>query len=185
MPNSVNNIYSSALFELLEEEHANKQSGFSGVLSELEAVGNILHGVPDFVKLSLVPTVSREDKLSVIKNVFDGKVSPYVLNFLCVLSQKDRLGDFDGIFRGFRAKYHEKFGITPVAVTSAFALTKDQRDKIVSKMEKVTGNQVELSEKTDKNLIGGIVVDYGGSRIDASVRTRLESLKKEIADIVL
>jgi len=185
MPNSVDNVYSSALFELLEDENANNKPAFETVLSELKAVGDAFSGAPEFVKLSLVPTVSREDKLGVIKNVFGGKVSPYVLNFLCVLSQKGRLTNFDGIYRGFRARYHEKFGITPVTVTSPFTLTKSQRDKIVSKMEQITGKKVELSEKTDKNLIGGVVLDYGGSRIDGSVKTRLETLKKEIADIVM
>jgi F-type H+-transporting ATPase subunit delta len=52
-------------------------------------------------------------------------------------------------------------------------------------MESITGSKIELAEKTDRNIIGGVVVDYGGSRIDGSVKHRLDSLKKEIAETVL
>jgi len=185
MTNTIENIYSSALFELLEDEHGSKQPGFDAVLAELKAVGEVLDAAPELVKFTFVSTVTPEEKLGVIKNVFGGKVSPYVLNFLCVLSDKKRLGHFGRIERSFRAKYYDKFGIQPVTVTSAFALAADQRAKIISKMEEITGKKIELNEKTDKSLIGGIVVDYGESRIDGSVKTRLDSLKREIAETVL
>ena len=185
MPGSVENVYSSAFFSLLEEKHGDKQAGYAAVVAELNSVNDILAAAPELVSFSLIPTVSRGDKVSVIKNIFDGKTSPEVLNFLCVISDKNRLSKFGGIFRSFRGMYYDKFGITPVTVSSAFALTADQRGKIISKMEKITGGQIELSEKTDKNLIGGIIVDYKGSRLDGSVRTRLETLKKEIAETVL
>ena len=188
MPKSVENVYSSALLELLAEEHGNDQAGYARVLTELERVNEVFVAAPELVKLSMTPTVSREDKLSVIENIF-GKsgvsVSPYVLNFLYVLCRERRLGRFGGIYRDFRAKYYELFKITPVTVTSAFALTGEQRAKIIEKMKTVTGQQVELTEKTDKSIIGGVVVNYSGTRIDASVKTRLESMKREIADIVL
>jgi F-type H+-transporting ATPase subunit delta len=184
MTNTIENIYSSALFELLEDEHADKQAGYDAVLAELKAVGEVISST-ELVKLTMLPTISSEEKLGVIKTAFGGKVSPYVLNFLCVLSDKKRLGHYGRIERSLRAKYYEKFGIQPVTVTGAFALTADQKAKLTAKMETITGKKVELNEKTDKSLIGGVVVDYGGSRIDGSVKMRLDSLKREIADMVM
>ena len=188
MPKSVENVYSSALLELLAEEHGNNQASYAQAIAELAAINEVFVAAPELVKLSMVPTVSRGDKLDVIENIF-GKsglgVSPYVLNFLFVLCREGRLGRFGGIYRDFKSKYYELFKITPVTVTSAFALTDEQRVKITAKMESVTGQQVELTEKTDKNIIGGVKVSYSGRIIDASVKTRLESMKKEIADIVL
>jgi len=185
MKNTIENIYSSAFFEVLEEEHGAKQADYETVLAELEAVNTALTDAPDLARFCLTPSVSDDDKLAIIKNIFDGKVSPYVYNFLCILAQKRRMGHYGRIYRAFRAKYYDKFKITPVTVTSAFALTADQKAKLISKMEAITGNKIELAEKTDKNVIGGVVVDYGGSRIDGSVKHRLESLKKEIAETVL
>ncbi|MCL2693552.1 MAG: ATP synthase F1 subunit delta [Oscillospiraceae bacterium] len=185
MANSVENVYSSALLELLEEQHGNNKAGFAEALSELGAVNDVFDAAPEIFGFSLVPTVSREDKISVIKNVFADKVSPFTLNFLCVLTEKKRLPRFGNIYRDFRGKYYEKFGIAPVTVTSAFALSAEQKQKITAKMAQITGKEVELSEKTDKSVIGGIVVDYGSSRLDGSVKNRLDSLRKEIADTVL
>ncbi|MCL1822894.1 MAG: ATP synthase F1 subunit delta [Oscillospiraceae bacterium] len=185
MPNSVENIYSSAFLEVLEEKHGNDKAGYALIMSELSGINDALTASPELISFSLIPTVSRGDKIGVVKNIFSGKVSAEVLNFLCVLTEKNRLSRFGGIYRGFRSLYYEKFGITPVTVSSAFALTAEQKSKITAKMEKITGGQIELSEKTDKNLIGGVVVDYSGSRIDGSVKTRLETLKKEIAETVI
>ncbi|MDR2558845.1 MAG: ATP synthase F1 subunit delta [Oscillospiraceae bacterium] len=185
MKNTIENIYSSAFFEVLEDEHEAGSSRFESVLLELEAVNDALSVAPELAKFCFVPGIKTEEKLKVLKNIFEGRTSPYVYNFLCILAEKRRLGHFGMIFRGFRAKYYEKFKITPVTVTSAFTLTEEQKSKLISKMETITGNKVELVEKTDKNIIGGVVVDYGGSRIDGSVKHRLESLKKEIAETVL
>ncbi|MCL2696960.1 MAG: ATP synthase F1 subunit delta [Oscillospiraceae bacterium] len=185
MKSSIENIYSSAFFEVLEEEHGNRQPGFEAVLSELCAVNDALSGAPELAKFCLAPGIKTEEKLEVLKNVFGGKTSPYVYNFLCILAEKRRMGYFGRIYRSFRARYYDKFKITPVTVTSAFALSAGQKEKLISKMETITGSKIELHEKTDKELIGGAVVDYGGSRIDGSVRHRLESLKKEIAETVL
>ena len=188
MPKSVENVYSSALLELIAEEHGSNQAGYAQVITELAAVNEVFAAAPELVKLSMVPTVSRGDKLDVIENIFGKKgigVSPYVLNFLFVLCREGRLGRFGGIYRDFRAKYYELFKITPVTVTSAFALTDEQRRKLTEKMQTITGQQVELTEKTDKNLIGGLQVNYSGRILDGSVKTRLEAMKREIADIVL
>jgi len=185
MKNSIENIYSSAFFELLEEEHGNAQAGFAAIVSELGAINDALTEAPELAKYCLAPSISNEDKLATLKSIFGGRVSPYVFNFLCVLAEKRRLGRYGNIYRDLRKKYYDKFGITPVTVTSAFALTAEQRTKLVSRMEQITGRQIELAEKTDKDIIGGLVVDYGGSRMDGSVRHRLDSLKKEIADTVL
>jgi F-type H+-transporting ATPase subunit delta len=185
MKNTIENIYSSAFFEVLEDEHGGVQSGFEAVLSELEAVNDALSSAPELAKFCLAPGIKTEEKLEVLKNIFEGKTSPYVYNFLCILAEKRRMGHFGKIYRAFRAKYYEKFKITPVTVTSAFKLSDNQKAELIKKMETITGSKVELAEKTDKNIIGGVVVDYGGSRIDGSVKHRLESLKKEIAETVL
>jgi len=181
MSNSVENVYSSALMELLEETGID----FKAALSEYGAVSDVLAANPDLIRFSMVPTVARGDKLNVVRNIFSGKVSDYTLNFLLLLVEKGRLGRFGGIYRDFRAKYYDKFGIAPVIVTSAFPLTPEQRDKISVKMKQFTGKDVELTEETDKNLIGGITVEYGGTRLDGSVRTRLDNLKKEIASQII
>jgi F-type H+-transporting ATPase subunit delta len=185
MPNSVENVYSAALMELFEEKFGGSRESFTGSLAELAAISDVLTASPDLIRFSMVPTVARGDKIDVIKNIFGGKVSDYILNFLLVLTDKGRLGRFGGIYRDFRTKYYDKFGIAPVTVTSAFPLSDEQKEKISAKMKQITGKDVELSEKTDKDLIGGVTVDYGGTRIDGSVKFRLEALKKEIAGTII
>ncbi|MCL2107877.1 MAG: ATP synthase F1 subunit delta [Oscillospiraceae bacterium] len=185
---SVENVYSTALLDLLSDEHGDNQAGYAQILSELAAVNGVFNTNPELAKLSLIPTISRGDKLRVIENIFGRSgmgVSRYTLNFLLVLCREGRLPRFGAVYREFMARYYEKFGIVPVTVTSAFVLNAKQREKLTEKMQSITGKKVQLTEKTDKSLIGGVVVSYSGVRLDGSVKNRLETMKREIADVVL
>ena len=181
MTGLVEKNYAEALFQVISEEQEDK---LKDTLSELKAVKTVLDGCPDFIKLANTPTVEMSDKLSIIKDAFEGKVSQYVYNFIRVLCEAERLDRFDGILTCFTALYNEKLGIADIVVTTSVPLNDALREKIVKRMEQVTGKKISMTEKVDKSIIGGIVVNYGDTMIDGSVKARLEALKTEISRIV-
>jgi F-type H+-transporting ATPase subunit delta len=180
---SVEKAYADALFSLLEDEKMDK-SEFESVLNQLENVGIILAEVPDFVKLLGAPTVEDGQKLGLIEETFSGKVTGQVYNFLRLLTVNKRIGSFPRIYTAFRGLYNDRFNIAQITVTSSVPLTDSLRGKITAKMSQVIGKSVNLTEKIDKSIIGGIVVDYGNTRFDSSVKTRLNELKNSISEII-
>jgi F-type H+-transporting ATPase subunit delta len=88
------------------------------------------------------------------------------------------------IYGDFRARYNEKMNILEVTAVTAEPLSARLREKLVDKLGKVTGKKIVLSEKTDKSIIGGIVLRYANTEIDSSVKTRLDKLKAQIDGVI-
>ena len=180
MTGIVERNYSEALFAALNED----KQDLSAARNELNAVRKIVAECDGFEKLMDSPTVSAGEKLTVVKEAFDGKVSRHVLNFLCIVTEGRRWDSFSRICDSFGVLCNEHLGIAEITVTTAFPLSEEQRAAIKSKMAQVTGKKIEMSEKTDKSIVGGIVVDYGDTRLDGSVKTRLEGLKESFSRLI-
>jgi len=180
---SVEKTYADALFMLLEEENAD-QSAFGTVLEQLGVVNQTIADVPDFIKLLNTPTISEGEKLELVKAAFSEKATSHVYDFLRLLTVKKRMAYFSRIYKSFRELYNDKFDIADIVVTSSMPLTAELREKITAKMAQITGKTVSITEKVDKSVIGGIMVDYGNTRLDGTVKTRLEQLKKDMSNII-
>lgn len=178
---SVDKVYGDALFGLIVDEE--KQS-LTEILAQLKSVCGIFDSMPELVKLLKAPTVSKADKCAVINDAFKGHIHEYLLNFLLVLTENgraDRLGSITAYFNGLCNEYN---GLADVDVVSAQPLSEETAEKIRLKMEQVTGKKVTLRLKTDPSIIGGVMISCGGTRIDGSVKTRLEQLRGEIAELI-
>ena len=175
---AVDKTYGDALFSLVTEEDE------KALLGQLKGVSEVFAAEPDFIKLLRTPTIPIEEKTALVKEVFDGKVHKFVVNFLCILTENDRLPDFERILAYFTGLYNEKLGIADVTVTSAMPLSDTAAEKIRAKMAEITGKTVNMTLKTDDKLIGGVVISYGNTTIDGSVKARLEQLKADIAGTI-
>lgn len=180
MTGPVEKNYSAALFEAVKEE----KGDLGEARKELNSVKGIAKECEGFEKLMDSPTVSAEEKLAVIKEAFGGKLSKCVYNFLCVVTEGKRWGHFNGICKAFSELCNEALGIAEITVTTAFPLSSKQREQIEKKMAEIIGKKIEMSEKTDKSLMGGVVIDYGDTRMDGSVKTRLEGLRDSFSQLI-
>ena len=178
---SVEKAYGDALFSLILESN---EAELSDILGELKAVAEIFAAEPEFIKLLKTPTILMENKLAVVKDAFEGRVHEYVLNFLLVLTENGRMDSYNKIFAYFTQLHNDYKNIADVTVTSAMPLTDETAEKIRAKMASVTGKTVNMTLKTDPSVIGGVVISYGNTTIDGSVKARLERLKTEIAGII-
>ncbi len=178
---SVDKVYGDALFSLAAEQ---SDEVLTEIFSQLKAVREIFADTPELIKLLKAPTVSAEDKISVLREAFDGKVHEYLLNFLLILAENGRADRLDKIAAYFTALYNERMGLADVTVVSAMPLSNEMTEKIKQKMEQVTGKKVTLKLRTDPSIIGGVKISCGGTRIDASVESRLAQLRGEIAGII-
>ena len=169
MNDKAEKVYADAFFTLCLEETPDTLKNTLGELSAL---------------LLGTPTVTMDEKLGMIKDIIADGISEYTGNLLCVLTERGRMGCFSGIVKNFRALYNEHFRIAEITVTASAPLSESVREKIAAKMSEVTGKTVSIKEKVDPSIIGGVVIDYGSTRYDGSVRTRLNELKKELGGVI-
>ena len=181
MTGIVEKNYGDALFELISEENP---AMLKTVQEEISSVDSILNEVSDFIKLTKTPTVSAEEKMSIIKETFEGRVSDYTYRFLMILAENGRLEFFSKINRYFTSRCNEKFGIAEITVVTTAPLSEETKAKIKLKMTQVTGKTINLKEEIDASIIGGIVLKYGSRSFDGSVRARLDALKSEIGSVI-
>lgn len=184
MAESVGKIYGTALFELCCE-----QDSLENTYEEFKAVKELLYDSgsedsSDLVKLLSSPLISGQDKTGCLDAVFKGRISDMTLDFLCLVADKGRFGRLCEIFGEFGQMYNNKMGILEAEAITAEPLSQKLRDELIAKLTKTTGKKVSLTQKTDKSLIGGIIVRYGNTEIDGSVKTRLEKLKTQINGVI-
>jgi F-type H+-transporting ATPase subunit delta len=168
-------VYADALFR------AAKGGGKLDVIKEqLSAFVASLRENREMELFFFSPYFSSAEKREGLTKVLEG-AEPELINFLELLAEKHRVPVIYRIERGFNAlwaKENKRLGVT---VTSAVELDPEIAERIGAEIEKQTGNQVELESRVDDGIIGGLVVQVGNMVLDASVRNRLEKLRKNIA----
>jgi len=103
-----------------------------------------------------------------------------VRNFLLLLAEKNRAGEADEIAREFEQLVAQAEGILDVQVTTAVELSDQEARDVIEQIESASGRKVEASHSVDPDLIGGIVLQAGSLRLDASIRGRLDRLRREM-----
>lgn len=168
MTQTVGKVYAEALFLLAQEEHKEKQ-----IYEELNQVAELMKQYPDLILLLDVPTLSIEERISVLKKVI-GDEAGITENFLCLLVEKHRFSRITEICDAFNQLYHENFNIAEVFVTTAVPLEAQQRQMLVLKMSQKLGKHILLRETVDQSLLGGMIVQYGDTKMDNSIRNRIQ-----------
>lgn len=178
--NQVASVYGQGLYTLAREEALEE-----AILQELTVLKTAFLEQPEFLKLMASSNVSKQERLSVIDDSFRGKVQPYVLNFLKLLTEKGYISHFAGCCEAYREQYNEDKGILQVQAVSAIALTDKQKTSLTEKLTAITGKTVELVCKVDKTVLGGVRLTYNGVQVDGTVQGRLQAMEKSLKNTVL
>jgi F-type H+-transporting ATPase subunit delta len=168
---TVGKVYAEGLFLLAQEEHSETQ-----VYKELNEAADVMAQHPEFVELVDVPTLDISERIGILKRVI-GDGTGITENFLCLLVEKHRFRRLQEIRSDFNKLYQDAFGIAEVFVTSAVALNDAQREELKAVLGKKLGRTIELRESVDAALLGGMVVQYGDTRMDNSLRTRMQQFR--------
>jgi len=168
-------VYARALFEVAKEHGL-----LDEVRDDLEAFAQALADNRELAVFFFSPYFSTEEKKDGLKRAVTG-AEPVFMNFLEALIERHRM---PAIFR-IRARYQEMWederDLLPVEVTSAVALDRATVGSIGKRIGEQTKRTVELSSKVDPDILGGIVLRVGNVVLDASIRNRLEQLRKQVA----
>ena len=176
----VGNVYGTALYTLALEEQITEK-----LLGELSVLSQCFRENPDFIRLLSSPNFPKQERCQILDDSFRGKVHPYVLNFLKILTEKSYMKHFTDCFKTFEDLYNRDNGILPVTAITAIAMSDDQAEKLAEKLSRVTGKQVKLRNLVDPSVLGGVRLDYDGKRLDDTVSHRMDSIRKALCDTVL
>ncbi len=164
-------IYANSLYGLAVEEKVAAE-----MLCEMETVLGIFESEPEFVTLLATAGISKEERIGMLDRCLRGKVQPYLLNFLKLITERGMIRQFGDCCAAYRKLYNEDNGILPVTVVSAAPLEDTQKVRLTEKLHSLTGKNVALLCKVDANCIGGIRVEYDDKMIDGTVEKRLSNI---------
>ncbi len=173
--------YGDALFELAVEE-----GKVDSLVEEVAGVLQILEENTDLQKLMNHPKISKEEKISVMENIFKGRVSDSLTGFLKIVVSKDRYGDVKEIFEYFLETVKEYKNIGTAYVTTAVELKDAQKQELVNKLLSTTKyKELEMVYTVDASLIGGMIVRIKDRVVDSSIKTKIYELSKDLTKIQL
>ena len=171
--------YASALADVVL-----KGSETDTVQAELAVWAQLLVGNAELHNILGNPAIPHQGKERVLEQLLEKiKPSKTTANFLRVLLQNDRLGDLVEINERFATVLAERSGILNAEVISARELPQDEKTDFEKTLAQLTGKTMQITYSVDESLIGGAVTRIGSTVYDASVKTKLENLKAELAGV--
>jgi F-type H+-transporting ATPase subunit delta len=168
-------VYARSLFEV-----ASEQDKLDLIREQLGEFADALEETRELQVFFFSPYFSTAEK----QDGLDRAVSdadPAVINFLKLLIENHRMPVIFRVRRGYDELWEQENKLLPVRVTSAVELDKKTVSQIGDKIAEQTGRKVDLSSEVDPDILGGIVVRVGNSILDASIRNRLESLRRQVS----
>jgi F-type H+-transporting ATPase subunit delta len=168
-------VYARSLFEVAKE-----QDKLDVVREQLGAFADALNETRELQVFFFSPYFSTQEKEDGLERAV-ADADPVVLNFLKLLIEKHRMPVVFRIRGNFDRLWEDENQLLPVEITSAIELDKDIVKELGDKIAEQTGRKVELSSRVEPEILGGIVVQVGNSVLDASIRNRLEQLRRQVA----
>jgi F-type H+-transporting ATPase subunit delta len=173
---AVGRLYAEAMLGLAEE-----RGQADALLDELVELVQFLDQNPQVEHFLASPLVEEDARARVIEGLFQGKASDLLVDSLQVINRKGRLTQIRAVAEAYRTALRDLRGYVDVAVRTAVPLNDALRSRLMDAMTSLTGKKPTLHERIDPALLGGMVVEVAGKKIDASVASRLHGLSEALA----
>jgi len=170
--------YSTALFELAREKNL-----IDAAWDQFDALGEYLKMDKTFLGFMAAPQVSDAKKEELIKTVFYDKLNKPFYDFLMFLTRKRRIKYLPDIIEYFDNLVRENKGIARATSITAAAISDDERRRVIEQLQAKTSLKIELEEKIDKSIVGGMIVIFHNQIIDGSIRHGLNELKNRLMKV--
>jgi F-type H+-transporting ATPase subunit delta len=171
----IGRLYAEAILHVAEEKGQAEE-----LLEELNGLVEYLDRNPELESFLGSPLIEAEPRAQVIEKAFRGKASDLLLDSILVVNGKGRLSALRAIAVAYRAALRDLRGWVDIDVRTAVPLTAALRGRLEQTLAAATGRKPTLIEKVDPAVIGGLVVEVEGRKIDASVASRLHDLSEAL-----
>jgi F-type H+-transporting ATPase subunit delta len=168
-------IYARALFEAAQDKGVLQR-----VRDEVDDLVLAVHEVPQLGTVLANPEIEQSAKADILEDVLVD-AHEVTRNFLRLLAAEGRTAEVEQIVREFDSLVAADEHLLEVELTTAIDLSDEDFRSLVSQIEQASGRTVQATRSVDPDLIGGVVLQAGSMRLDASVRGRIEQLRHELA----
>ena len=169
--------YAKALIELAEEQKA-----LDKVAADMNLLISVCDSNRDFRLMLNSPVITHDKKLKILQALFGKKSHKITSSYIQIVTRKNRENMLEAAAREYLRLHNLRKGIEEVSVTTAVALDKKQEKEFEQLIKGITGKEVVLDAKVDKNIIGGFVVRINDRQIDESIRTKLKELEYKFGE---
>ena len=164
--------YAIALLQIAQDDKS-----VEAVLADMNLIKNTIEDSRELLLVLKSPIIKLEDKLEILKQLFESKVQPLTYQLIKLISHKKREGILLEMADAYIQAYNKISGITDVEVFTARDLDSAQIDALKKALEQSLSKKVDLSVTSDESLKGGIAVKIGDTIIDGTVKHKLEQLE--------
>jgi len=171
----IGRVYARSLFDVAKD-----QDKLDEIKEELGAFSDALSDSRDLSLFLFSPYFSTEEKKEGLEKVVEDGDETFT-NFLGLLLENNRMPAVHRIRREYDAMWSEEHKLLPVDVTTAIELDDDVVKRIGDRVGEQTGRKIELNAHVDPDILGGLVLRVGNSVLDASIRNRLNQLRRQVA----
>ena len=160
-----------------------EQGAVDAVHADMQMISKAGQTNRDFLLMLKSPIVRHEKKKEVLNKLFTGRVHPLTMAIIEILTRKNREPLLPSIAAEFHNAFNDYKGIGKASIVSAFELDASLKSQLEAMVKKLSNkSQVELDQKVDKDLIGGFILNVGDRQIDASIKSKLKSLKNKFSE---
>lgn len=171
--------YGNALFMLAKE-----LDEIDVVKTDFDTLCEIIEHNPEYLKLLDTPSLSREERVSLVDAAFS-TLNKNLVNMVKILAERRLVYLICKIREAYIVAFDEHYGIERVEAISAIPLNAEQLNKLKHKLEKVTGKQIIVTNIIDSSILGGMKLRYLGIQLDGSIKTKLDNFEKSLKDLVI
>lgn len=173
--NKVSVRYAKALFLTSKDKN-----NFDDIYKDVNVIREVFKNSSDISVLYNNPTIKTLEKIKITRSIFDGKIDKLLLQTIILVIENKREIYLEGIFRNFIDLYKAEKGIVTVDLVTSSEINDDLKAKISEIVQKSQKTKIELQQTVNKDLIGGFVLTVDGKQYDASVSSKLNSIKQNL-----
>ena len=176
---SIAKEYGRALFLISEDEQASEK-----YLSELELFLSLIKENPEYVKILDTPAIPKDERLRAIDEALSTLSDP-VVSVIKMLCERFSVYSFPSLVAEYKALYDERLGILRVKCVTAVAMSDEQKARLKTKLDRELSKNVVIENTVDEKILGGIILRYGDTQRDASLKSRLDAIAKGLDELII
>lgn len=161
-------------------DFAVEQNELQAVAADMELISDTCKESRELVLLLKSPVIKTDKKVAILNKTFGGKIGSISLNFIGIIAKRNREDYLPEIAQAFVNLYKEYQGIVSAEVISAIPLDGDTRKQVLNFIKRFS-EKVELQERVDPKIIGGLIIRVGDRQYDDSILNRINQLKREFS----